>query len=612
MRLQTRLLQTYSLLILLLVVALGISFYRYSASVFEKNAYSNLSAISEKISQQLDNLIRPMDFITTYMLSNGSFMSAMASLATLDRNNPRNLIYINEGWQTINSTLLSYSISKNFYSVNVFNHNGDFLSSNFNLHRDIRNVFGLIEGLPWLGKADDVKGRALILAPYIDPWSQTIETRVFGLTRGVQGPKGGMGYIEVQNLYSELEHVFSVPDPRNTHVVAVTFAGDVFYASPRVDQGLIDYYAHLSLSPPTISLSRNVVTGKEEIVAGSESQYAGIRMILAQDKKALLTPLAFTRNITFLLGTLIIVFSFLFNLLSSRQLTRPIRQLKSNMERTELGNLPDQITFESSNDEIEALNRSFQLLRARLSESMRREIESQSLEMQARFDFLQAQINPHFIYNVLTVLANKGMETGDEEICEICDGIAAMLRYSTSTTQRTATLGEEVAHVRTYLALMKKRFEHRLEYSIDVDEAILGAAIPKIVLQQIVENSISHGFSNIQKVMRISITGTVTGPRWRMEISDNGQGFDSAKLRDLRERISAIKGELSNEESRAGFAIGGMGLINTYARLALFYGSALAFSLENAAEGGAIVALGSVMGFGKENSGDDEHRPDRG
>jgi hypothetical protein len=113
-RFQTRLLLTYSVLILLLVVALGIGFYRYSSTLFEQNAYTNLSVLANRMSQQVDNLIRPMDFVTMYLLSNGEFMSAMASLSALDRADPDNLLYLNEGWQTINGALLSYSLTKLF------------------------------------------------------------------------------------------------------------------------------------------------------------------------------------------------------------------------------------------------------------------------------------------------------------------------------------------------------------------------------------------------------------------------------------------------------------------------------------------------------------------
>lgn len=603
MRFRTRLLLTYSLLVFLLVVALGIGFYRYSSMIFERNAYANLSAFADRMSQQVDNLLRPMDFVTTYLLSNAGFMSAMASLSNIDRANPENLIYLNEGWQTINGALLSYSVTKNFYSVNVFNRRGDFLSSNFSQHRDTKNVAGMVDALPWIAAADRAGGRPVILPPYADPWSAGQGLAVYGLARSVQGPTGGMGYLEVQNPAEDLSRLFTVPDLRSLAVLAVTASRDVLYASHPMSAALVDYYSR-QVPPPSreVTLVRNPVSGQDEILAGSTASSTGIRVVLAQEKTALLEPLAVSRNMTILIGVLIVAVSFAFNLLSSRQLTRPILQLKEQMENTELANLPERLVFERSHDEIASLNHTFERLRERLTEAVSREITSHSLQVEARLDSLQAQVNPHFIYNILTVLANKGLETGDEEIVAICDGLASMLRYSTSTMKRSATIEEEVDHVRTYLSLMKKRFEHRLLYSVDVPQEMLGEAIPKIILQQITENSLTHGYRESQETMTVAVRGSVEDSTWIIEISDNGQGFPPEKLAGLQERFRAIDAGLAEPGARQGLAIGGMGLVNTYARLAMFYGPGFLFRLENPPEGGARVKIGAARGMGRQGT----------
>lgn len=613
MSFQTRLLLTYSLLIVLLVFILGMSFYQYSARAFEANAYSNLEVISDKMIQQLDSLIRPMDLITVYLLSSGSFMSSMATLATLDGDNPRNLAFINEGKKDIYSTLLSYAIDKNFYRVSVINKNGHLITSIFRTQNVSENLPELIKGLDWTERADSVNGKAVILPPYADQWALTENIRVFGLVRAVQGPKGGIGYIEVQNPYSQLEKIFSVPDAGSTKVVAVTDSGEIFYSSGVTDGELLSYYSGLAAAGQgPVHMERNPLTRRDEIIAGAGSEYTGIRLVLAQDRDALLTPLLFTGNITLAFGFLLLIVSLIYVYIFSRQLARPIRQLKEQMEGTELANLPEQITFESSNNEIEALNRSFQHLRERLSEAVRRELRSQSLQMKASFDSLQSQVNPHFLYNILNVLSNKGIVNGDDEICEICDSIAAMLRYSTSTLKRSATIGEELEHVRNYLLLMKKRFEHRLRFHIEVDQAIYGEGIPKIVLQQLVENSINHGFESIRTTMEVRIRGYASGGRWYIEISDNGQGFDPEVLVRLEERMSSAKNELIYPEARTGLAIGGLGLINTYARMALYYNGRFVFKLDNNEAGGALVTIGGEMGLAEEGDESDEGFARRG
>ena len=601
MSFQTRLFLTYFFLIVMLVAILGVSFYQYTSGVFEKNAYSNLSVITGKMSQQLDKLIQPMDLITTYLLSTEGFMSSMTSLATIDRSIPENRLYITEGRVTIYSNVLNYTTDKNFYRVSFFNNIGDFLTSGFRTQNVNAGVSDVIAALEWTSKADMAKGKVVVIPPYADPWAISEKARVFGLARNIQGPKGGMGYIEVQQRYSKLEEIFTIPNEENIKVLAVTKAGELFFSNGKIDDVLLSYCSRFaSGEKKAVSVERNPLTGTDEIVAGASSDYTGITVVLVQDRDALLKPLLYTANITLIAGILILLVSLGYIYIFSRQLSKPVRQLKEKMEGTELENLPEKITFESSNNEFKALNKSFQRLRERLNEAVSREIKSHALQVQANFDSLQAQVNPHFIFNILNVLSNRGMINGDEEISEICDSIASMLRYSTSTLSRTATIGEELEHVRNYLLLMKKRYEHKLEFRIEVDPEIYPETIPKIVLQQIVENCINHGFESVQTIMEISVTGYISNGWWYIEIKDNGQGFANEILNNLQDRMQSIRRELSGAEPHTGFAIGGMGLLNTYARMLLFYNRKFEFRLDNAENGGAKVTIGGIIGE-KEN-----------
>jgi two-component system, sensor histidine kinase YesM len=597
MSFQTRLLLTYSILIILLVAVLSISFYEYNSNIYESKAYTNLSVNSDKMSRQLDNLIRPMEFVTTYLLSDINFVSSMTTLANLDKNISQNLDYINDSRKTIRGAVLSYAVEENFYRVSVYNNKGDLFTSNI-IVQSVNSATDLIDKLSWVQQADEARGSVVIIPPYSDPWAVSDKEKVFGLIRSVQGQKGKKGYIEVQNKYSELERIFSIPNEENLKVIAVTNAGENLYTNGIPKGPLLNYYSKLAFdSEEDVSLKRNLISGLDEIVACTGSSYTGIKFIMVQDKKTLLKPLLFTGKIIILIGILIIAVSLLYIYIFSRQLTKPIRKLKETMEGTDLENLSRKIIFESSNNEIEALNRSFKLLRKRLNEAVQREIKSQALQMQASFDSMQAQVNPHFIYNILNVLSNKGIVNDDEEICEICNGIASMLRYSTSTLKRSATIGDELEHMNSYLMLMKKRFEHKLEFRIEMDQVIFGEAIPKIVLQQIVENSINHGFESIITTMLIEVKGYIADGWWYIEIVDNGQGFHPDMLKKLDDRMKLIRKELFSSEQLTGFAIGGMGLINTYARLVLFYHDNFVFTLENKNNGGTKVTIGSTLGF---------------
>jgi two-component system sensor histidine kinase YesM len=272
-------------------------------------------------------------------------------------------------------------------------------------------------------------------------------------------------------------------------------------------------------------------------------------------------------------------------------LTRPIKNLQQLMERTEFHNMDRAIAAKphAASNEIEAFYESYRNLLKRLSDSIEHENESSLLQMQAQFDTLQAQINPHFIYNVLNTISQRGMELEDETICEICSGLAEILRYSTNTRSKVATLEEELDSLRRYCFLLKTRYQHRFEYTIRIDDQIKSVILPKLSLQQLIENSISHGFANSTDRMEISIVGWLDDHTARIQVKDNGIGFSADTLMQLNNKFAMIREQIRSRGKVTELEIGGLGLANTYARLYLYYGDQFEFQVSN--DEGALVSL---------------------
>lgn len=593
MNFRKKILLSYTIFIIIIVAILGGVFLKHREKTLEDSEYKSLKGIANQMSQQLENKIYPMDFITVQVLSDSRFISAMTTLTTINREEHSNQSYIDEAKRVISSMLLTYSIDKNFYSVNIFNIKGDFITSNLKNQHTTGDLKKKINQWRWRKHADDARGRMVILPSYSDPWTSS-HPKVFSVARAVQWPNRNMGYIEVQQSYDEFEEIFYIPNEENIKIIAKTNQGEIFFYDNLVKNEELDYYANLEV-PINKTIIENPVTKKDEILASTYSDYTGITIILSQDKKSLLEPLLFPAKSIMIISIIIIIVCFIYISIVSKKLVEPIRQLKEKMEEMELQNLPEKIIIESSNDEIKALNNSFQHLRQRLDESIKRELKYQELQMKANFDSLQAQVNPHFIYNILTVLSNKGIENNDEEICDICESVASMLRYSTSTLKPSATIEEEIEHVRNYLVLMKKRYEHRLEFEIDIAKSIYKQPIPKIVLQQIVENSVNHGFKNGQKVVKIQIKGYLLNGWWYIDFIDNGLGFEEHILSELKIKMELMRKEIMEGANKTGLAIGGMGIINTFARLLLFYNNEFDFKIKNLECGGAQATIGSTM-----------------
>ena len=596
MRFQTRLLLTYSLLIFLLVVALGIGFFLYSARLFEENARSNYSLVADKVLEQFDNQFRSMEFLETKLISDLAFKTSLDVLGSLDRTNPLNDYDLNDARRTLSFSLIDYSTIKNFYAVNVFNHQGDFFSSNYLDHSMVPGVADIVRSLPWGPRVEALSGKRLLLPPYDDPWNRISPRKVYGLVRYMPGSRGDLGFIEVQNDATTLDHLFQVPDPRFTRVGAWTASGELFYESvPLKGPEVRAYRDGQGARTEESAFPHNMLTGRDELVLRRTSVETGVTLVLALDRAVLLSPLWVTAGLTGWIGLIILLVSMAYNWYSSRQLTQPLRLISRRMEATELENLPNAQPLDHPNDEIMALNDAFQRLKERLDDAIHDEIRTRTLGVQTQLDSLQAQVNPHFLYNILTVLANKGLEVGDKEIGEICGGIASMLRYSTSTVDRSTTLGDEVGHMETYLGLMKKRFEERLTYTVDVDPSLFEATLPRIVLQQIVENSINHGFRTVARPMVLSLRGWREGDRWVLEFLDNGQGFELAELEKQTAALAETARRLDEGAWGEGLSIGGLGLRNTYGRLHLFFSGRVEWTMENRPEGGARVRMAAPV-----------------
>jgi len=374
-------------------------------------------------------------------------------------------------------------------------------------------------------------------------------------------------------------------------VGAGTADGQPFYESQPLSAAEVRAYRD-GPAPETSEtpFAANPLTGRSELVVRRTGADSGLTVTLVLDRQALVHPLWVTGSLTALVALAILVLSVAYNWYSSRQLTQPLRLIQRQMEGTGLANLPHSQPLNHPNDEIMALNDAFQRLKERLDDAIYDEIRTRTLGVQTQLDALQAQVNPHFLYNILTVLASKGLEVGAPEIGEICAGIAAMLRYSTSA-QKTARLADEVRHVETYLGLMKKRFEQRLTYRIDVDPTLAGVVLPKIVLQQIVENSINHGFRTVARPMEVTLTGRREGDRWVLEFTDNGQGFAPEVLERQTAALAETARRLDNGAWSEGLSLGGLGLRNTYGRLHLFFAGDVTWTMENRPEGGALVRI---------------------
>ena len=292
--------------------------------------------------------------------------------------------------------------------------------------------------------------------------------------------------------------------------------------------------------------------------------------------------------ITILLITLgALVLTVLASGLVSRRITRPLAEICDQVEGIELDHpmpLPD---VDSDIREIRTLHTSFSRMQSTLSGHVTKLLELQNQEMQSRMLALQAQMNPHFLFNSLQAIQAMADEGMDAEIAEMCQSMAGILRYISSDSAQLVPLEKEIRHTRDYLRCMEIRYQGDLTCEVDVPEEMNPVLVPKLCVQLLAENAIK--FTTGQRPpYRIRIEGTVSEDSYELRIRDNGPGFEQKTMDALTEQMK----EIHRTSTLPSLKISGMGILHVYIRFFLLYGEDFIFRLENNPDGGACVVIG--------------------
>lgn len=244
--------------------------------------------------------------------------------------------------------------------------------------------------------------------------------------------------------------------------------------------------------------------------------------------------------------------------LATSHIAKPTRILVESMKQlAKDGKYPRvQIT---SNDEIGWISTEYNKMAENIEEMIEKVYKMELSEKQARLEYLQMQINPHFLYNVLDTISWMAIAEGKQEISEMTIALAELLR-AIIKNDHFITLREEMVVVKDYLMIQSERFEDKILVNYDIEEKAYEYLVPNFILQPLIENAIIHGLEPKVGVGRLGIQIKLIQDRMHFMIEDDGVGMTETEVHTLRQRCS---------QDRAGNAIG---LINVYKRLILCYG----------------------------------------
>ena len=540
-----KLMVSYSILFLIIVMIIVVVAYRYIADVSEKTAEINQIQFADKLVNQIEVYLNEMHKMAKQIKADSRIVN---TFSTLQKDKDNSNYFEKDILENIEigSILTSHNgPDAPIWRISVYNQYGDYISAGAPVpltsqnreHLNYTTVCSLI---------DSFRGNAivpLLLPPQADHWSSVYDAKYISLL------------LPITDYYAnEIYGIVEIQQPAETLAtqIILNIVPDLqFYLFEGENQQIL----------PETPLFFEVKNGDFSIVRKEISDYKWT-FVLVQSRESMLRPYRSILVYMLLGGVVLVVVMVTVVYIISKRISAPLVSLSKKVRETSIGSMPKNWIESESTDEVMELGNAFSSLLKRLTDSV-------ELEKKAYLQSLQSQMNPHFLFNSLSMLSGMGMEAGSDAIVNTCAMISDMMRYSTDAS--LSTLGKEADNLRNYLDLMKLRYEDQFSYSIRMDLRLDSMPIARLVLQPVVENCFEHGFKLVPPPWRIDVLGTLTQTGWEVSITDNGSGFAQAHIELLNEKVHAYIQNLP--ENYAELKIGGLGLANTIIRLKLFSGA---------------------------------------
>lgn len=262
----------------------------------------------------------------------------------------------------------------------------------------------------------------------------------------------------------------------------------------------------------------------------------------------------------------------------TRSVTQPIRQLCAATRQVAKGNFSH--TEIESGDEIQVLTNSFNDMTGEIQYLIENIKKEQRNLRDTELKLLQAQINPHFLYNTLDAIVWMAEGGQNKEVVSMVTALSEFFRTTLSEGNDYITIREEESHIRSYLSIQEFRYADILEYEISIDPAIYHYYLLKLTLQPLVENSLYHGIKNKRGKGKITVRGYEKDEHIFFEVEDNGIGMTAEELETLRKKV---KGETARER--------GFGLGNVDERIRLNFGPEYGICFESTPGAGTLATV---------------------
>lgn len=416
----------------------------------------------------------------------------------------------------------------------------------------------------------------------VDDYSLTYIRKVSDLNR----PQAALGYIM---LHFSLKEVQKFLDPlmldSSGSMVIADKDGNIVYdtKSDAIGQPISVGLKQSAADRDGYTIAKE--NGKKMLVTSSALKNVNWVIYSKNDLAVLLSDSREMRTLTFLFVLGSLVLAFLAAQVLSTGLVTPIKRLKQAMVKVSQGYMSVQ-AGKLSQDEIGELGRYFNEMIGQIKYLIDQVYKAELHEREAKLSALQAQINPHFLYNTLETINSIAAVEGVPKVSEIARALSDMFRYSTRAGGIKVLVADEIRHIRNYLDIVSVRFEDKLSVRLDIPESLQIYKMIKLVFQPIVENAVFHGIETKRGKGLLEIEACKQQSDLLFVIRDDGMGMTEQQLAAIRRRLSdpSSSGQHDGESGKVGIK-------NVHDRIRFYYGDAYGISIDSVQGEGTQVTI---------------------
>lgn len=572
-----------TILITIIVISGSSLFYYITVQQYKESEFEHSKIISERVSNQIDDLYKQMDIAASALIYSPQLKQNIFILNNESQLTRLETIELKKDIQKNLGTIMFF---KGISNVNLFNKlHGYFYYAGLYI-KDMDYVEKSLSKRTYCEELEDNNTPLLILSPHDNPWLENSLPVISLCKNFADSTTTKETIVEIQAPYSELANIANQEGFGNEKEIII-FDEEFNLIYPYNDQvKIIDESKVQNISEFIRSNVKQKYT-EQFTFTSSYSAYTKFHTVLVSNNSTFQTERSGYIVYTIVFCLIILTTTLFILFIITKRLSYPLKQLIDHIDRISIDDDIKLSIHHSGFDEFEQINDSFNHMLTKLKESMNIAFEYQIRESNANLSALQAQINPHFLYNTLNCIGAASEIYGGEVTSKMCQQLSFMMRYVTSNT-REVRLIDEINHTKHYLELMEVANEGDFTYTIDIPYEMYDIMIPKLTIQPIVENSFKHAFKECLPPWNIKIEGEMTADYWRISFGDNGSGFSPVAITELQQFIVGYQ-SVQNNRVYQNLAVDGMGLKNIYARFSIFFDKHITFVIHNLDKGCEII-----------------------